>query len=363
MLTNQEKNRYDRHIKLEEIGELGQERLKTAKVLVVGAGGLGCPVLQYLVAAGVGRIGLVDGDRVSESNLQRQILYTNQDVGQLKVDAAVERLSQQNALIQFDKYQEWLHVENALTIIEKYDVIVDGTDNFSTRYLINDACVLLNKPFVYASIFKFEGQLSVFNYQNGPSYRCLFPEPPKANQLPNCSEVGVLGVLPGVLGTFQANEVLKMILQIGTVLSGKLKVIDLLGGGVTTLQVNRNTKSIEAVLKKGLLQDYDVFCNVANGNNHQELELEDALALVNDANYVFLDVRETWEQPRIEKLNAIEIAIDDLEEAYESIPKNKNVVVFCQTGGRSQQAIHFLNKNYGFDKLINLKGGVLNYSI
>ncbi len=361
MLTNQEKNRYDRHIKLEEIGELGQEQLKSSRVLVVGAGGLGCPVLQYLVAAGVGKIGLIDGDRVAESNLQRQILFTNEDVGAYKVDAAIERLCKQNPFVQFEKYQEWLNIENALTIFEKYDIIVDGTDNFSTRYLINDACVILNKPFVYASIFKFEGQLSVFNYEEGPSYRCLFPEPPKSNQLPNCSEVGVLGVLPGVLGALQANEVLKMILKVGTVLNGQLKIVNLLGGLETTLQVNRNPLVIEEVKSKGLLEDYEVFCGVNTDSEVKEISLEDALTVTGDSNYVFLDVRESWEQPRVEQLNAIEITMDDLEEEVERIPKNKKVVVFCQTGGRSQQVIQFLSDNYGFNNLINLAGGVLSY--
>lgn len=361
MLTNQERNRYDRHIKLDEIGEIGQERLKSAKVLVIGAGGLGCPLLQYLTAAGVGQIGIVDGDRVAESNLQRQILFANEDVGSFKVDAAVSRLQKQNSFVQFDKYNEWLSKANVLAIFKNYDIIVDGTDNFSTRYLINDACILLNKPFVYASIFKFEGQLSVFNYENGPSYRCLFPDPPKANQLPNCSEVGVLGVLPGVLGTLQANEVLKMILKVGTVLSGQLKVINLLGGMETVLKVARNQSIINNVLDNGLLEDYDLFCGVKIQTSNQEVDLEQALSFVANEDYVYLDVREEWEQPRVTDFNAIEIPIDDLDEEYERVPKDKKVIVFCQSGGRSQQAITFLSENYNFDNLINLKGGVSRY--
>lgn len=361
MLTNQERNRYDRHIKLDEIGEIGQERLKSAKVLVVGAGGLGCPLLQYLTAAGVGQVGIVDGDRVAESNLQRQILFTNEDIGSFKVCAAVSRLQKQNSFVKFDKYNDWLSKDNVLAIFKNYDIIVDGTDNFSTRYLINDACILLNKPFVYTSIFKFEGQLSVFNYENGPSYRCLFPEPPKANQLPNCSEVGVLGVLPGVLGTLQANEVLKMILKVGTVLSGQLKVINLLGGMETVLKVVRNQSIINNVLDNGLLEDYDLFCGVKMQISNQEVDLEQALSFVANKDYVYLDVREEWEQPRVTDFNAIEISIDDLDEEYERIPTDKKVIVFCQSGGRSQQAITFLSENYNFDNLINLKGGVQNY--
>lgn len=361
MLTNQEKNRYNRHIKLKEIGELGQERLKTAKVLMVGVGGLGSPVLQYLVAAGVGRLGLVDKDLVSESNLQRQILFTNEDIDTYKIDAAVKRLQKQNPFVRFDKYKEWLDVDNVLTIFQDYDVIVDGTDNFSTRYLINDACILLNKPFVYASIFKFEGQLSVFNYENGPSYRCLFPEPPKANQLPNCSEVGVLGVLPGVLGTLQANEVLKIILKVGTVLSGKLKIINLLDSTELTLNIARNYSLIKPIQKEGLLDDYSILCNINKTIKPQEVDLEQALTFIDDKKYVFLDVREEWEQPKVNKFKAIEIPIDDLDNEYTLIPKDKKVVVFCQSGGRSQQAIQFLTDNYGFNNLINLKGGIQNY--
>lgn len=361
MLANQEKNRYDRHIKLTEIGEEGQVKLKAAKVLVVGAGGLGSPVLQYIVAAGVGTVGVIDADKVSESNLQRQILFTTNDVGRYKVDVAIERLYSQNSYVKLEGYKDWLNTENALTIFESYDIIVDGTDNFSTRYLINDACILLDKPFVYASIFKFEGQLSVFNYQEGPSYRCLFPEPPKENHLPNCSEVGVLGVLPGVLGSLQANEVLKMILQIGTVLSGKLNVLNLLENSNYILNVNRNDDEITKVKNRGLLGDYDLFCGVQELGSSSEISLEEAVSLVGNSDYTFLDIREEWEQPRIDFLNAIEITVDELDEGFDLIPSDKKVIVFCQTGGRSLQAIQFLKENYGFSNLINLKDGVISY--
>jgi len=219
-LGEAEKNRYSRHILLDKVGLAGQEKLKSAKVLVIGAGGLGCPILQYLTAAGVGTIGIIDFDVVDETNLQRQILFNVDDVGKSKAQCAQVHLSKQNPFVNFQVYNERINTQNALELFNQYDIIVDGTDNFSTRYLVNDSCVIANKPLVYGAIFKFEGQVAVFNYNNGPTYRCLFPEPPKAGSVPNCSDVGVMGVLPGLIGTQQANETIKIILQIGEVLSG-----------------------------------------------------------------------------------------------------------------------------------------------
>ena len=228
MLSKAEIKRYARHLILPEIGEEGQLKLKQAKILVIGTGGLGCPVLHYLCAAGAGTIGIIDGDKVEESNLQRQILFSSCDVGKQKADVAKEKLSGQNPLIKITAYCQLLTANNALEVITEYDIVIDGSDNFATRYLVNDACVILNKILVFGSIFKFEGQVSVFNYQNGPTYRCLYPEPPSHGEIPNCAEAGVLGVLPGICGTLMANEVIKIITGTGKVLSGELLAFDAL---------------------------------------------------------------------------------------------------------------------------------------
>lgn len=361
MLTNTEKNRYDRHIKLAEVGLSGQERLKKAKVLVIGAGGLGCPILQYLTAAGVGTIGVVDDDVIDESNLQRQILFGTEDIGKYKVTTAINKLKSQNPFVVFKEYKERLTNKNALEIFQEFDIIVDGTDNFSTRYLVNDACVLTNKPLVYGSIYKFEGQISVFNYNNGPSYRCLFPNPPKENQLPNCSEIGVLGVLPGVIGSLQASEVLKIILQKGIVLSGQLRIMNLLESSNMTLTVERNQIEIDKIIQNGLLANYDLFCGIKHESMETKYTIENIEELVKDDNVVFLDVREEWEQPRVDHLNALEISLDDLTDQIDLIPKDKKVIVFCQSSGRSQQVVLFLKSQYGFTNLYSLEGGIMNY--
>ena len=233
-------NRYNRHIILSEIGQIGQDKLSNAKVLVVGAGGLGCPVLQYLAAAGIGTLGIIDFDVVEASNLQRQVLFGNSSLGQNKAEAAKIRLEDLNDTITINAYPFPLDHQNALDLFNQYDIIVDGSDNFETRYLVNDACILTNKPLVFGAIYKFEGQVSVFNYENGPSYRCLFPNPPKKDSVPNCSEIGVLGVLPGIIGSMQANEVLKIILGIGNVLSGKLLCFNALTNQTSILKVKKS---------------------------------------------------------------------------------------------------------------------------
>ena len=361
MLTQSEKNRYDRHIKLSEVGLSGQERLKLAKVLVVGAGGLGCPLLQYLTAAGVGTIGVIDDDVIDESNLQRQVLFGSQDIGNYKVTTAITKLKQQNPHVVFNAYKERLTNKNALALFQQYDIVVDGTDNFSTRYLISDACVLTAKPLVYGSIFKFEGQISVFNYQNGPSYRCLFPNPQKENQIPNCSEIGVLGILPGVIGTLQAAEVLKLILQKGTVLSGQLRIINILENSNLTVGFERNQFEIDQVLKNGLLSNYELFCGINKEKMETNYTIENIELLLLDENVVFIDVRDEWEQPRVPELNAMEITLDELSEAIDSIPRDKKVIVFCQTSGRSQQVVFYLTNQHGFTNLHSLEGGIMNY--
>ena len=245
--------RYSRHITLSEVGLVGQLKIAESKVLVIGAGGLGSPLLLYLTAAGVGTIGIVDFDKVSESNLQRQVLFREQDLNINKAISAKKLLNARNSDIEIKSYPHIFDTSNALELVQDYDIVVDCTDNFRTRYLINDACVKLGKPFVFAAIYKFEGQLSVFNYKGGPTYRCLFPTPPKAGEVPNCEEVGVLGVLPGVLGMYQANEVLKIILSIGSILSGQLLSINLLTNDQRLLRFNKNEAEIESIKNRELV--------------------------------------------------------------------------------------------------------------
>lgn len=363
MLNNKEKNRYSRHLLLDKVGEIGQQKLKAAKVLVIGAGGLGCPVLQYLTAAGVGTIGIIDFDVVDETNLQRQILFTINDIGKNKAITAKERLELLNPFVKFVVYPEKLTSKNALKIFKFYDIIVDGTDNFSTRYLVNDACVISKKPLVYGAIYKFEGQVSVFNYQVGPTYRCLFPEPPKAGSVPNCSDVGVIGVLPGIIGTQQANEVLKIILEIGTPLSGKLLIFDALQSSSTIIKIKRSEEQVNKVLcsKENFENiNYDLFCGIKPIQVVDEISASELKELMQKELLQLLDVREEWEQPKIEGYDVINISLQKIPFSLELINKTKKTVVICQHGVRSLKAIEFL-KNNGYHNLINLKGGMAAY--
>lgn len=362
-LTKEELARYSRHLLLSDIGESGQKKLKAAKVLVIGAGGLGCPVLQYLAAAGVGKLGVIDMDVLEESNLQRQILYTVQDVGTNKALAARKRLLNLNPFISIEAYPYALTTENALDLFRAYDLIVDGTDNFATRYMVNDACVITNKPLVYGSIFRFEGQVAVFNYKEGPSYRCLFPEPPAPNEVPNCSEVGVLGVLPGIIGAMQANEALKIILGLGEVLTGKLLVYNALNTQSLVLNINTNhavitkTKELEKEFKT---TNYQLFCGMEQATEIIEISAAD---LAKDlANYTIVDVRELWEQPRYTELAGINIPLPRLLLSADQIPKNKPVVVICAKGIRSKIAIQQLQEQLGYTNLKNLTGGIKNWN-
>jgi adenylyltransferase/sulfurtransferase len=363
-LTDQEKNRYSRHILLDKVGVEGQEKLKESKILVVGAGGLGCPVLQYLTAAGIGTIGIIDFDRVDATNLQRQILYTVSDIGENKAVTAKNRLTQLNPHVNFDVYPEKLTTKNALDLFSKYDLIVDGTDNFSTRYLVNDACLIADKPLVYGAIYKFEGQVSVFNYKGGPTYRCLFPEPPKPRNVPNCSDVGVLGVLPGIIGMQQANEVIKIILNIGEPLSGNLLTYDSLNCSFLKIKIDRSEKEVQKVLENSdsfETIDYDLFCGIEKDVEMSEItieELKDWLSKSKDIQII--DVREDWEQPQIEELKAINIPLNTIPANFDSINKDKLTVVFCQHGIRSLNCIDYLEQQ-GFNNLINLEGGIVNW--
>lgn len=341
MLSKEELQRYDRHISLSEVGIEGQLKLKKAKVLIVGVGGLGCPVAQYLSAAGVGEIGLVDHDLVDSSNLQRQILFGDKDIGKPKTEVARDRILGTNPTLKCTSYFERLDAKTAASLFKEYDIVVDGVDNFQTKYLINDACILTNKPMVSGAIYKYQGQLSTFNYKNGPSYRCLFPDR-KAEEA-SCEDVGVLGVLPGIIGTMQAAEVMKIILEIGAVLSGKLKVIDTLTMQDHMVSFEKDQAQIDQIKKDGV--------------EALTLDLE---LLKTKSELLHLDVRESSELPRLAKDRLLEIPMNELSIRYEEIPMSEEVVVCCQSGRRSMKAINYLRDNFGFSNLSNLEGGVNN---
>ena len=354
-LTAEEKYRYSRHLLLEEVGLEGQEKLKQAKVFVIGAGGLGCPVLLYLAAAGVGTIGVIDFDTIDASNLPRQILFSTDDVGRSKAEVAKEKLNANNPFIDVIAYNEELTNENALEIFSAFDIIVDGTDNFHTRYMVNDACLIANKPFVYGAIHKFEGQVSVFNYQEGPTYRCLFPTPPEAGSIPSCSEVGVVGVLPGIIGTQQANEVIKIILGIGKVLSGRLLIYNALQSSFTEIKLNKTV--VEVFNKEEFLKfDYQVYCEVSIGMG-KSITLEELVKLSSDIFVV--DVRGVWEQPQLESKHVLHAPLHEIDGYVKEIPTDKKVYVICQHGVRSKVAIDYLEKEYNYTNLINVEGGML----
>lgn len=359
-LSDAEQRRYSRHLLLANIGLEGQLKLKNARVLVIGAGGLGCPVLLYLAAAGVGTLGIVDADIVDESNLQRQVLYGMDDVGTAKTTAAVRRLAALNPHVHCIEYSTRLTAENALDILNNFDIIVDGSDNFLTRYLLNDACVILGKPLVFGSIFTFEGQVSVFNYEGGPTYRCLYPEPPAPGDVPSCSEAGVLGVLPGIIGSLQANEVIKIITGIGEVLSGKLFLMDALTLSTTTLQFQRNP----AVAAVTALIDYEEFCgltfSVPEVRTMSVKELHDRLT--RGENICIIDVREPHEYALC-NLGGILLPLGELEHRVSEIPVANLIVVHCHKGARSAQAVHLLSTRYGLSNVVSLEGGIAQWSL
>ncbi len=344
------KTRYSRQIALTEIGESGQLKLQNARVLVIGAGGLGCPVLQNLAAAGVGTIGIVDGDVVEETNLHRQFLYSLKDCGKSKVEVAKKAILELNPEIKVNVYTEFFSAQNAFEIVSDYQIIVDCTDTLAVRYLINDVAVVKKIPVVYASIYKFEGQVSVFNFKNGPSYRCLFPEQESLNSAPSCVESGVLGVLPNTLGTLQATEVLKIILEIGTVLSGKLLIYDALHFQTQTIDFARNPKAIE----KGFINGSRL---LNSKKTNESLTPESFLEKCNQLGIVVIDVRELEEMPEFKGINVIQIPLSRLEEYSKKLDKNQEIVVFCQTGQRSQTALNYLKKS-GFVGVFHLGRGI-----
>lgn len=342
--------RYSRQMILPEIGETGQQKLQEARVLVIGAGGLGCPVLQNLASAGVGNIGIVDGDVVDETNLHRQLLYTLKDCGNSKAETAKEAISELNPEISVKLFSEFFTPQNATRIVEGYQIIVDCTDAIAVRYLINDVSVAKRIPMVYASIHKFEGQVSVFNYKNGPSYRCLFPEQEGLNGVPNCVESGVLGVLPNMLGTLQATEVLKIILEIGTVLSGKLLIYDALNFQTQIIDFPKNPKAIEKGFINGTL-----LLNSKKAN--EDLTPDVFLEKCNQLGMIVIDVRESDEKPEFKGENVIQIPLSELEEYSKKLDKNQEIVLFCQTGHRSQMAMNYLIKS-GFVGVFHLAKGI-----
>ncbi len=354
MFSKQEKKQYHRHLILDQIGVLGQKKLKAAKVLVIGAGGLGCPVLQYLTAAGVGTIGIVDGDTVDLSNLQRQVLYTTQDVDQNKAQVAAARLKFLNPHITLKTYPEFITKDNVLTIFGAYDFIVDGSDNFPTRYLVNDACVLTDKPLVFGSIFKFQGQVSVFNYQGSGTYRCLFPTPPVANSVPNCSDIGVLGVLPGIIGALQANEAIKLITGIGELLVNKLLYFDALTLQQQLLAFQKNSEATITALE----EDYELFCGVTQANVHKSIKAEEAEAYLKE--YTVLDVR-TYREFEDENIGGIHVPLEELEDRLDEISTQQKMVVCCATGRRSAAAILTLEQHLPNVDFINLEDGLDAY--
>ena len=344
------KTRYSRQITLPEIGEEGQLKLQNARVLVIGAGGLGCPVLQNLAAAGVGTIGIVDGDVVDETNLHRQLLYTLKDCGKSKVEVAKKVILELNPEIKVNVYRDFFGTQNAFEIVSDYQIIVDCTDTLAIRYLINDVAVVKKIPVVYASIYKFQGQVSVFNYKNGPSYRCLFPEQEGLNTVPSCVESGVLGVLPNTLGTLQATEVLKIILEIGTVLSGKLLIYDALHFQTQIIDFAKNPKAIE----KGFI----IGSQLLNSKKTKEnLSPEAFLEKCQQLEIIVIDVRELDEKPEFKGTNVIQIPLSRLEEYSKKLDKNQEIVLFCQTGQRSQTALNYLKKS-GFVGVFHLGRGI-----
>jgi adenylyltransferase/sulfurtransferase len=370
-LTTDDLSRYSRHLILPEVGMEGQRRLKAARVLCVGTGGLGSPLALYLTAAGIGTLGLVDFDVVDSSNLQRQIIHSTKDIGRKKIDSAEEKLSALNPAIKIIKHETMLTSANALDIMKDYDIVADGTDNFPTRYLVNDACVLLGKPNVYGSIFRFEGQASVFATVAGPCYRCLYPEPPPPGLVPSCAEGGVLGILPGLVGVIQATEVIKLILGKGESLVGRLLLVDALNMRFRELKLRKNPECPVCGANPTVtaLIDYDHFCgiipetpqekNVKNGV--PQITVKEFKARRDAGDDLFLlDVREPYEY-QIAQIGGTLIPQNDVPQRLAEIPRDREIVVQCRSGARSQRIAEFL-KQSGYTRVVNLAGGILAWS-
>lgn len=370
-LTKEEYERYSRHLILPEVGLEGQKRLKAASVLCIGTGGLGSPLLLYLAAAGIGRIGIVDFDIVDSSNLQRQVIHGTSWVGKPKIQSAKTRILEINPYCQVDLYETRLTSENALDIVKPYDVVVDGTDNFPTRYLVNDACVILGKPNVYGSILRFEGQASVFNYEDGPNYRDLFPEPPPPGMVPSCAEGGVLGILPGIIGLIQATEAVKIILGKGTTLSGRLLLYNALDMKFRELKLRPNP--VRPVIEK--LVDYEQFCGIPQAKEQeaqrlmaiQEMTVQELKQLLDSGtkDFVLVDVRNPHEYEIANIPGAVLVPLPDIEqgsgvEKVKQLLNGHRLIAHCKMGGRSAKALGIL-KESGIEG-INVKGGITAWS-
>ena len=370
-LTTDELSRYSRHLILPEVGMEGQQKLKAARVLCVGTGGLGSPLALYLAAAGVGTLGLVDFDVVDASNLQRQIIHSTKDIGRKKLDSAEEKLIALNPALNVVKHDTMLSSANALEILKDYDIVADGTDNFPTRYLVNDACVLLGKPNVYGSIFRFEGQASVFATEGGPCYRCLYPEPPPPGLVPSCAEGGVLGILPGLVGVIQATEVIKLILGKGQSLAGRLLLVDALNMRFRELKLRKNPECPVCGLNPTVTEliDYQQFCGIAPQtpeekivkNGIPQLSVKDLKKRIDAGEEVYIiDVREPFEY-KIAQIGGKLIPQNDVPQRLAEIDRDREVIVQCKSGGRSQRIAEFL-KQAGYPRVVNLAGGILAWS-
>jgi len=370
-LSAKELARFNRHIILPQVGLSGQEKLKQAKVLCIGAGGLGSPIALYLSAAGIGSIGLVDFDVVDETNLQRQIAHATDDIGRPKVESARDKLVGINPYLKVTLHGDGIRRDNVRDIVRGYDIVVDGTDNFPTRYLVNDACVLEGKPLIYASIFQFEGQATVFNYQNGPCYRCLYPEPPPPGLVPSCAEGGVLGVLPGVIGVIQATEAIKIILGKGSSLSGRLLLYDAMQMKFREVKLRRDPGCPACGEHPSIsdVTEYEQFCGLPPTETmHEEEALADYDITPNELKKMLddnpglyvLDVREPHEIDICAIDGTRKIPLGELSARLAEVPRNEAVVVHCKMGGRSAQAVEFM-QSQGYDHVKNLAGGILRW--
>ena len=368
-LSKDEILRYSRHLIMPEVGMEGQLKLKSASVLLVGTGGLGAPLAMYLAAAGIGRIGLVDFDVVDYTNLQRQVIHGTKDVGRPKIDSAIETMRDINPFVVLDRHETALTSENALQIIKDYDLVVDGTDNFPTRYLVNDACVLLNKPNVYGSIFRFEGQATVFAVEGGPCYRCLYPEPPPPGLVPSCAEGGVLGILPGVIGLIQATEAVKLILGIGTSLAGRLMLYDALSMKFRELKLRKNPEcpicGDHRTITK--LIDYQEFCGIPHQPAEPVVDLSEVDPVTvkekfdRGDNFTLIDVREPHEYQICRIPGSKLIPLGDLPNQVSTLDPGAEYIMQCKSGVRSGKATDFL-RQAGFHNVRNMKGGILAWS-
>ncbi len=360
--------RYQRQLLLNELGQSGQDKLQHAKVLVVGAGGLGCPALQYLAAAGIGDIGIVDADLIDLTNLHRQILYTMHDIGQPKASIAARKLQDLNPDIQITPYDLFLTNQNALGVVGEYDIVIDGSDNFATRYLLNDACVLLGKPLVYGAVMRFEGQVGVFNLaskdvKQATNYRDLFPTPPNNSSVFSCNEVGVLGVLPGIIGTLQATEAIKIVTGIGTPLCNTILTYNALQNSFYEIEISARLSTIKDIpIDKAAfeLYDYQGFCNAQEDVAEISPEAFNIL-LQNIGEVSIIDVREQHELPIIDQFPCSKIPFSMFESNLSSISEQKTIIVFCQTGVRSISAARLLQRKYASASIYSLSGGVVNW--